>query len=42
MAMSAESEFSALHQQWWRLDMSEKLSSGTKNHKQTNMSFLEF
>ena len=35
MAMSAESEFAAL-------DMSEKLSSGTKNHKQTNMSFLEF
>ena len=35
--MSAEhrSKFAALHRQWIRLHMSEKLSSGTKNHKQT-------
>ena len=38
MAMSAvhRSKFAALHRQWWRLQMSEKFSSGTKNYKQTN------
>ena len=38
MAMSAEhrSKFAALHRPWWRLYMSEKFSSGTKSHKQTN------
>ena len=37
MAMSAEhrSKFAALHRQWWRLHMSYKFSSGTKNPKQT-------
>ena len=37
MAMSAEyrSKF-ALHRQWWRLHLSEKFLSGTKNPKQTN------
>ena len=38
MAMSAEhrSKFAARHRQWWRLRMSEKFSSGTKNpNKQT-------
>ena len=41
MAMSAErtctcrSKLAALHRQWWRLHMSEKFSSGMKNHKQT-------
>ena len=36
MAMSAEhrSKFAAFHRQWWRLHMSEKFSSGTKNLKQ--------
>ena len=36
MAISAEhrSKFAALHLQWWRLQMSEKFSSGTKNSKQ--------
>ena len=35
MAMSAEhrSIFAALYQQWWRLHMSEKFSSGTKKTK---------
>ena len=35
--MSAEhrSKFAALHRQWWRLYMSIKFSSETKNHKQT-------
>ena len=35
--MSAEhrSKFAALHHYWWRLHMSEKLSSVTKNPKQT-------
>ena len=34
MAMSAEhrSQFAALHRPWYRLHMSEKFSSGTKNH----------
>ena len=34
MAMSAEhrSQFAALHRQWYRLNISEKFSSGTKNH----------
>ena len=39
MAIIAEhirSKFAALHRQWWRLHMSEKFSSGTKTHKQTN------
>ena len=38
MAVSAEhrSKFATLHWQWWRLQMSEKFSSGTKNSKQTN------
>ena len=38
MIMSAEhrSKFLALHRQWWRLHMSKKFSSGTKNPKQTN------
>ena len=41
MVMSAEqrSKFAALHRQWWRLHMSEKFSSRTKNsktNKQTN------
>ena len=37
MAMIAKhrSKFAALHQQWWRLHMSEKFLSGTKNPKQT-------
>ena len=32
MAISAEyrSKFAALHRQWWRLQMSEKFSSGRK------------
>ena len=37
MTMSAEHR--ALHQVWWRLQMSEKFSSGTENlqtNKQTN------
>ena len=51
MAISAEhrSKFAALHRQWWRLQMSEKFTSGTKkkpSKKQTNkqlkpLSFLE-
>ena len=38
MAMTTEhrSKFAALHRQWWRLHMSEKFSSGTKNPKQKN------
>ena len=38
IAMSAEhrSKFAALRRQWWRLLMSEKFSSGTKNPTQTN------
>ena len=38
MAISAEhtSKFAALHRQWWRLQMSEKFSSGMKNSRQTN------
>ena len=38
MVMSAEhtSKFAAIHRQWWSLHMSEKFSSGTINHKQTN------
>ena len=38
MVISAEqrSQFTAHHRQWWRLQMSEKFSSGTKNSKQTN------
>ena len=38
VAMSAEhkSNFAALHWQWCRFHMSEKFSSGTKNHRQTN------
>ena len=38
MAMSAEyrSKFAAIHWQLWRLHMSEKFSSRTKNRKQTN------
>ena len=37
MAISAEhrSKFVAFHRQWWRLQMSEKFSSGAKNSKQT-------
>ena len=33
--MSAEhiSKFAALYRKWWRLHLSEKLSSGTKNHQ---------
>ena len=36
MAITAEhmSKFAALHRQRWLLQMSEKLSSGTKNSKQ--------
>ena len=39
MALSAEhrSKFAALHRQWKRLQMSEKISSGTKNSKETNL-----
>ena len=33
------SRFAALHLQWWRLHMSEKFSSGTKNLKQTNKQY---
>ena len=29
-------KFAALHQQWWRLHISEIFSSGTKNPKQSN------
>ena len=38
MGMSADqrSKFAAFHRQWCRLHMSEKFSSGTKSHKQTN------
>ena len=38
MAMSAEyrSKFAALHWLWWRLQVSEKFSSGTINPKPTN------
>ena len=38
MAMSTEhrSKSTALHRQWWRLQMSEKFSSGTKKYIQTN------
>ena len=38
MAISAKhrSKFENLHCQWRRLQVSEKLSSGTKNSKQTN------
>ena len=38
MAMSAEhrSKFAALYRQWWRLRMSDKFLSRTKNSKQTN------
>ena len=39
MTISAEhtwrSKLAALLRQWWRLQMSEKFSSGTKNSKQT-------
>ena len=44
MAIGAEyrSKFAALHRQWWRLQMSEKSSSGTKNSKQTNKQTLKF
>ena len=37
MAMSAEhrSKFATLHRQPWRMQMSEKFLSGTKNSKQT-------
>ena len=39
MVMSVEqrSKFAALHRQWWRLQMREKFSSGTKKSKQTNL-----
>ena len=38
VAMSAEhrSKFAALHWQWCHFRLSEKFSSGTKNHRQTN------
>ena len=38
MATSAEhrSKVAALYRRWWRLNMSEKISTGTKNPKQTN------
>ena len=38
MAKSAEHrlKFAALHRQWWRLHMSEKLSSVTKNPNKQN------
>ena len=38
MTMNAEhkSKFAAIHWQWWRLHMSEKISSETKTSKQTN------
>ena len=38
VAMTAEhrSKFAALHWQWCRIHISEKFSSGTKNHRQTN------
>ena len=35
-AVEHESKFAALHRQRWRLQMSEKFSSGTINPKQTN------
>ena len=42
MAISADhrSNFAAIHRQWWRLQMSEKFSSGTKNSKQTKKHIL--
>ena len=42
MAMTAEyrSKCAALHRQWWRFHMSEKFSSGTKNHKQTEQTYI--
>ena len=44
MAMSAEhrSKFAALLRQWWRLQMIEKFSSGTKIPKQTKKQNLYF
>ena len=42
MAMSAEhrSQFAAFHRQWWRLQMSEKFSNGTKNSpKKTHLAY---
>ena len=44
MAMSAEqrSKFAALHRQWWHLHMSEKISSGTINSKQTPKPYTFF
>ena len=41
MAMSAEyrSKFSALQRQWWRLHMSEKISSGKKKTKKQSSKF---
>ena len=38
MTMSVEHrlKFAALRRQWWRLHMSEKFSSWTNTHKQTN------
>ena len=42
MAINAErrSKFAALHRQWWRLQISEKFSSGTKNSKQTRLNLI--
>ena len=31
------SKLAAIHRQWWRLQMREKFSSGTKNYKQTTL-----
>ena len=36
MAMIALVKITALHRYWWRLHMSEKFSSGSKNPKQTD------
>lgn len=35
------SKFAALSGQWWRLYMREKFSSETKNHKQTNITWMK-
>ena len=43
MGISAEhrSKFTAHHRQWWRLQMSKKFSSGTKNSKQISVPIFQ-
>ena len=43
MGISAEhrSKFAAHHRQWWRLQMSKKFSSGTKNSKQISVPIFQ-